>query len=88
MAEIQSEMPAWTKECLEFNESKDFVLDHRQKYNTKMAELEREITTTRVIYKWVLSTGLVTPIYSRSLERKNLQAFCLLQIFLSDIRTT
>ena len=50
MAEIQSEMPSWTKECLEFNESKDFVLDHRQKYNTKMAELELEIATTRVIY--------------------------------------
>ena len=50
MAEIQSEMPSWTKECLEFNESKDFVLDHRQKYNTKMAELEREIATTRVIH--------------------------------------
>ena len=30
----------------------------------------------------------ITPIYSCSLERKNLQAFCLLQIFLSDIRTT
>ena len=59
MAEIQSEMPAWTKECLEFNESKDFVLDHRQKYNAKMAELEHEIATTRVIYKWVLSTGRV-----------------------------
>ena len=29
-----------------------------------------------------------TPIYSRSLERKKVQAFCLLQIFLSDIRTT
>ena len=50
MAEIESEMPSWTKDCLEFNESKDFVLDHRLKYNTKMAELEREIATTRVIY--------------------------------------
>ena len=49
MAEIQSEMPSWTKESLEFNKSKDFVLDHRQKYNTKMAELEREIATTKVI---------------------------------------
>ena len=29
-----------------------------------------------------------TPMYSRSLERKNLQAFCLLRIFLSGIRTT
>ena len=29
-----------------------------------------------------------TPIYSRSLERKKVQAFCLLQIFLSGIRTT
>ena len=28
------------------------------------------------------------PIYSRSLERKKVQAFCLLQIFFSDIRTT
>ena len=50
MAEIESEMPSWTKESLEFNKSKDYVLDHRQKYNTKMAELEREIATTRVIY--------------------------------------
>ena len=31
---------------------------------------------------------LVTPIYSRSLERKKVQAFCLLQIFFSGIRTT
>ena len=29
-----------------------------------------------------------TPIYSRSLERKNLQAFCLLQIFFFGIRAT
>ena len=48
MAEIQSEMPSWTKESLEFNKSKDFVLDHRQKYDAKMAELEREIATTKV----------------------------------------
>ena len=30
----------------------------------------------------------VTSIYSCILQRKNFQAFCLLQIFLSDIRTT
>ena len=30
----------------------------------------------------------ITPIYSRSLERKKVQAFCLLQIFFSGIRTT
>ena len=59
MAAIQSEMPSWTKECLEYNESKDFVLDHRLKYNNKMAELEREIATTKVIYKGVFSTGRV-----------------------------
>ena len=29
-----------------------------------------------------------SPIYSRSLERKKNQAFCLLQIFFSGIRTT
>ena len=29
-----------------------------------------------------------TPMYSRSLERKKVQAFCPLQIFLSGIRTT
>ena len=29
-----------------------------------------------------------TPIYSRSLERKKVQAFCHLQIFLTDIMTT
>jgi hypothetical protein len=29
-----------------------------------------------------------TPIYSRSSERKKVQAFCLLQIFFSGIRTT
>ena len=51
MAEIQSEMPSWTKESLEFNKSKDLVLDHRQKYDAKMAKLEHEIATTRVIHK-------------------------------------
>ena len=70
MAEIQSEMPSWTKECLEFNESKDFVLDHRQKYNTKMAELEREIATTRVIHKRVLSTNQVQQNPSNRLEQQ------------------
>ena len=35
-----------------------------------------------------LKQGLSTPIYSRSLERKKVQAFCLLQIFFSGIRTT
>jgi hypothetical protein len=29
-----------------------------------------------------------TAVYSRSLERKKVQAFCLLQIFFSGIRTT
>ena len=50
MAEIEFDMPSLAKESLEFNKSKDYVLDHRQKYNTKMAELEREIATTKVIY--------------------------------------
>ena len=70
MAEIQSEMPSWTKECLEFNESKDCVLDHRQKYNTKMADLEREIATTRVIHKRVLSTNQVQQNPSNRLEQQ------------------
>ena len=58
MAEIESETPSWTKECLEFNKSKDFVLDHRQKYNAKMAELEREIATMKVIYPVLYTVGL------------------------------
>ena len=38
--------------------------------------------------QWVIFETLITPIYSRSLERKKVQAFCILQIFFSGIRTT
>ena len=40
------------------------------------------------MYRKVASISMYTPIYSHSLEGKKVQAFCLLQIFLSDIRTT
>ena len=49
-------------------------------------------TGNRGIKKWQFNIPRgprgITPIYSLSLERKKVQAFCLLQIFLSDIRTT
>ena len=49
------------------------LVDHRPSYCL-------DIVSFNTAGPWLMRISVVTPIYSRSLERKNLQAFCLLQI--------
>ena len=54
--------------------------------------VKKERNGLKIIMKLLMNTDAdphpVTPIYSRSLERKKNPAFCVLQIFLSGVRTT
>ena len=65
-----------------------FKVQMNDKPNLALIKNEAQICKNCPLFYYDYGNTDYTPIYSRGLERKKVQAFCLLQIFFSGISST